>query len=309
MLIKINPDKNSYNTLIDKINFLLHIATIGLKILDTAVDSMRLVSEPTAANAKKVVLDSAYLYFTYSGVNGYSAAVASIEASYQLYQGEYQDALKVVASTAGYMSLSYALAYVGMPYLSFAYGVGMLVYVAYNAISNANSLYQEKFKLEGVERSAQELKSYTAYLDVAKWLSETTGIEYFSTKVDEYAAKVSELKASIEQQSTEQQLQEEYGEEFGSKLFKYIYEPYIEEKRVLEEQVNLQQLSRQEAEAALGSKVVSIQGYEFCKFEDAYSNAADNGSGTKYFYCANKVDESIDRVAVGINGVEIIEIF
>ena len=45
--------------------------------------------EPTFQNAKKVVINSAYLYSMYQGINGVSVVIGGPEALYQTYSGEY----------------------------------------------------------------------------------------------------------------------------------------------------------------------------------------------------------------------------
>ena len=68
---------------------MIHKTNIGFKVLDTVVDFGRLIYEPALHNANKVVLDSAYLYSKYSGVNGISAVISGSNALHQAYQGEY----------------------------------------------------------------------------------------------------------------------------------------------------------------------------------------------------------------------------
>ena len=77
---------------------------IGFKVLDTAVDSGRLIYEPTLHNANKVVLDSSCLYSKYSGVNGFSAVISGSIALHQAYQGEYNQAFTTIATSISYMA-------------------------------------------------------------------------------------------------------------------------------------------------------------------------------------------------------------
>jgi len=108
--------------LLQTIQIMTYKANIGFKMLDTIVDSGRLVYEPTIQNAKKVILDSVYLYSMSSGVNGLVGAIIGSETLYQTYLGDYAQAFKTTVITIAYMALPKLLTYTAVPHLGLKYG-------------------------------------------------------------------------------------------------------------------------------------------------------------------------------------------
>lgn len=144
----------------------------------------------TLENLKTVVLDSAYLYGMYSGVNYYSTAVTGAEAVYKLYHGEYLQAFSIVGQSVGFMVLPYAITWMGMPYLSLVYSATMTAYAGYKAITNAADLCREvgsdisgSNKLSDMnDEHDQELVYHTDTKDTIepshKALADLVGVEY-----------------------------------------------------------------------------------------------------------------------------------
>lgn len=58
---------------------MIYKTNIGFKTVDTAINTAKVIYEPTLDNAKKVVIDTAYLYGMYNGFNGYSLAINTAE--------------------------------------------------------------------------------------------------------------------------------------------------------------------------------------------------------------------------------------
>ena len=54
--------------------------------------------------------------------------------------------------------------------------------------------------------------------------------------------------------------------------------------------------------------MISIQGYEFCGFDDDYIDTVAE-EGKKYLCCINEIDESINHVAIGVNGLDVMGVF
>ncbi|WP_339051819.1 hypothetical protein [Candidatus Lariskella endosymbiont of Epinotia ramella] len=88
----------------------LYNASIGFKMLDSAVDSARFIHEPTANNATKVIVDSAHIYSMLAGFNLYSAVISAAEIIYLGSIGEYGKVLQNAVITTAYMALPYAVA-------------------------------------------------------------------------------------------------------------------------------------------------------------------------------------------------------
>jgi tetratricopeptide (TPR) repeat protein len=144
---------------LSQIDITMYKTNLALKGLDLAVDSGRLLLDPSLNNAKKVALDSAHFYSMYSGVNGYSAVVSGAEAAYQLQQGEYQKAFGIVTTTAAFTSLPYVIAYTGRVELKLGYLLCITGYTAYHAIANALSFAQELYSAQTIGLDSESLKT------------------------------------------------------------------------------------------------------------------------------------------------------
>jgi hypothetical protein len=307
---------------------LIHKSNIGFKVLDTVIDSGRLIYEPTFQSAKKVAFDSTYLYSIYSGVNSFSIVITGSEAIYQAYQGEYTHAFKTVSTTIAYMALPSLLAYTAIPYLGFAYGISMAIYTGYSAITNAYSFY-----LERSSDTESELRSTMAYRDLTQALSEfpLQQLYNFTTIAQGYELELNNIALTREKEVLKSKLVEEKGE-FGQKLYDYIYEPLLEEKYTLLNQVLQGIITQKEAEA-LKAKHITItlenQSYEHCmEIKDIINNndnsSSINSSASKnmetsinsgkdtenreHYYCYNYEQKLLDHIMIsGDSHFEIIE--
>ncbi|WP_165379574.1 ankyrin repeat domain-containing protein [Rickettsiales endosymbiont of Peranema trichophorum] len=133
----------------------LYKATVGIKAADTVVDVLRAVNQPTIENGKRLVFDAVHLYGMYNGLNGYSLAIGGLEASYQIYHGEYVEALKQALTTGAYMALPMVMAASGIPYSGVIFAVGMTTYSAYHFVSKAQALYVEYTSQDNGAKSAE----------------------------------------------------------------------------------------------------------------------------------------------------------
>jgi len=177
----------------------LYKVATSFKVVDTAIDSVRLYQIPTFGHAKQVTLDSLHTYSMYSGFTKVSIAANILSTSYTYYEHGLYSALEQGLFSTAFMLLPTMVAGKS-PYLGFLYTTAMIGYSGYNVINNAYSLFQDNFGFDDVNRSAQELKSYTAHLNVVKWLAETTNINFFTKKAHEYTVKISALQGSITQE-------------------------------------------------------------------------------------------------------------
>ncbi|WP_339051753.1 ankyrin repeat domain-containing protein [Candidatus Lariskella endosymbiont of Epinotia ramella] len=146
----------------------LYNVAVGFKVLDTAIDTTRLLYEPTANNATKVIVDSAHIYSAFYGWNWPSVFVTVADGIYSGYIGEYGKVLQNAGMTAAYMGLSYvankgflyAAASVGVPQLALGYSAVTTLYGAYSLLSNSYSFYEE------YSSGDLALKSDAAYADL-----------------------------------------------------------------------------------------------------------------------------------------------
>jgi len=294
--------QNLLPKLLPNIQTVIHKTTIGFKSFDTTVDAARLIYEPTLQNTKKAVLDCAYLYSMYQGINGVSAVISGSEAIYQIYQGEYTQALQTVATTIGYIALPSLLAYTAIPYLSLGYGIGMAAYTGYSAITNAYSFY-----LERTSDVESMLRSTMAYKDLTKILSESPlqQIYDFASTARGYEFELNSIALVAEKEALKSKLVEEK-REFGQKLYDHIYEPLLEEKYNLLNQVLQGNIAQEEAKI-LKAKHIKIESdnpsYEHCmEIKDK-----DVDTNSEHYYCYNYEKKQLDYVLIGDNLLEVIE--
>jgi hypothetical protein len=253
--------KNLINDKIKAIQPIIHKVSMGFKMLDTVVDSVRFMHEPTVAHAKAVAFDSSYIYSMYYGMNSYASVITTVDVLYNTYHGECRQALKQTATTVGYMALSTTISYMGIQYLGFVYGTAIAVYTVYSAVSNLYSLYQEYDSIEVL------LKSTTVYKDLSQTLSYLP-LQYVYDFVDaskKYEMKINNIKLGLEKAALKTKLDEKG--EFGQKLYEYIYEPILEEKYALLNKVLQGSITEEEAEL-LKAKHIRVKSddasYEHC---------------------------------------------
>lgn len=184
---EVSHDKMQY------INSVVHKAAIGFKVADSAVDSLRLVYEPTFANTKIVIIDFSYIYSMYHGVNAGSVIVNALATSYQLYHGDYQNAFVQFAISASYMIMPFIMNSLALPHLVLAYGLTMTIYSAYITASNVHSLYKDLCQ----DKSEQALlRSLIAYKDLAEIMSESPlqAIYDFKVMMDFYQMQINNIE-------------------------------------------------------------------------------------------------------------------
>ncbi|KKB96310.1 hypothetical protein SZ25_00599 [Candidatus Arcanobacter lacustris] len=127
----------------------IHETSIGVKIFDTTLDSIRLLNKPTFENGHSVVMDAVQLYNMYFGSNVVTISITASDFVFKLYQGQYYKAISSLPFIALPSIIQYSLKntdnkYIG-PILSLGFGASFLAYSFYNTLNNAYSLYQEIF--------------------------------------------------------------------------------------------------------------------------------------------------------------------
>ena len=276
----------------------IYKANLGFRVLDTIVDTARLMHEPTIDHTKKLALDSAYLYSMYSGVNGYSAIITGPDVLYQTYQGEYSQAFKQALASISYMAIPTMIGYAGIPYVGFIYGAGMTAYTGYSAITNAYAFYQEYGSI------GLELRSATAYKDITQALSNSLlqQVHDFRATFKEYAVKINNINLDLEKSTVKTQL--EAKGEFGQKLYDYIYVPALEEKYDLLNKVIEGGLTEEQAETMKAKHIkITLEGqiYEHCM---EIKNIEGNGNQEVFneeYYCYNEDQQILDHVMIEEN--------
>jgi tetratricopeptide (TPR) repeat protein len=278
----------------------LHRASVLFKTLDFVVDSARVVKEPSILSFKKLALDYAYLQAMVSGVNSYSAMIAVAETLYQLQLGEYQQAFNIASSTMIAMALPFILAMANRPYLGVAYGVWMTASTAYCAITNAYSFATEFRSNDAALRSAK------AYKDLSELLASSPlqSLYDFEAKVKECKLQVNDLLFEKEKSI----IQAKVKDEFGQKVFNYVYLPELIEKYVLLNDVIRGKLAEEEAQS-LKSKPIAISygalEYDRCMILE---DSARLEGAAEHYYCCNIAGQILDHVVLTSSGsLEVLE--
>jgi hypothetical protein len=148
----LNSDINTGQIIIDTTKFAqkkIHETSIGVKIFDTTLDSIRLFNKPTFENGHSLVMDAVQLYNMYFGSNVVTISITGSDFVFKLYQGQYYKAISSLPFIALPSIIQYSLKntdnkYIG-PILSLGFGASFLAYSVYNTVNNAYSLYQEIF--------------------------------------------------------------------------------------------------------------------------------------------------------------------
>jgi hypothetical protein len=235
-------------------------AFLSLRMLDTSIAVVKLYHEPTKHNLREAGLSALHTFCSFEGLSKASIVLSTVSA-FNAYQNEGGvGALGNLLTSAAFIVAPYAITYAGIPYVGPAYTLGITFYTGYNLISNSYALYKD------LSAGDNTLKSLAAYRDLYLTLSQAIEIEWFTEKAQEYIIQINRFNAKIEKESTLVQLENKYGEALGDKLFKYIYEPFITEKHKLAAEVELSNLSEQEANSILASKLTSIPGANYSIF-------------------------------------------
>ena len=290
---KLNADldiKEIIGKKIQTIKPFIYKVNMGFKVFDTALDTTRLICIPTTDNAKKVLIDSTYLYSMYSGINGITTIINGADIAYKVYKGEYSQALTQGLTTVGYMLIPAAISFVAIPYVGFIYGTTLTIYSGYGAITNAYSFYQEYYE----ENSG--LRSITAYKNLYHILSNSSlqSIYDFAFTYKKYALKL--INIQLEKEKTGfKQLSEAKGE-FGEKLYDYIYAPMLEAKYDLLNKIIQGDLTATGAEA-LEAKHLQLtmanQSYDHCmEIRDLKEEKSD------HYYCYNEEQQILDHIII-----------
>ena len=142
---------------------MLHKASIGFKVLDIAVDTVRLYTNTTLDNFLKVATDFAHLSGMISGLNPLSAAANAVPVGYSLYQGDWWKAAEQVAISGAFIALPYAVSVALGPHGAILYGTVVTACVGYKSLSNAYSFYRENFSSQETEELSDKNSDYTDY--------------------------------------------------------------------------------------------------------------------------------------------------
>ena len=140
------PSHQLYKPIIDK----LYKTNLFIKLADTFVDIVRgFVIAPNLENGLKISVDCIQLsaiYYSHSS----TLPLISLSTLYQVYNHNYDEAIKSIIITTGIIFMSTAL-YTTTPALSLIFTAGFTGYAGYELLKNSYELYNELSNLEGAE--------------------------------------------------------------------------------------------------------------------------------------------------------------
>ena len=259
---------------------IIYKANIAFKVSDTIVSTTRVIYIPTIDNAQKVLMDAAYVYAMYKGINGISLIPIGYEAIVKYQQIGLSQTLidmeQQVLTIASYMLLPTMIGLIDIPYIGFCYSVGLLAYSGYNALANGYFIYNE------FNQKDFYLNSKLAHRNLAEILS-TTPLQHvydFLSKAKEYEKEIYKLQL------------EEKGE-FGQKLYEYIYFPIIEEKYEILNKLKQGVITEEESKQ-IKSKNIQVIHYDFCK-EVLELKKEEK---TDHYYCYDEEQQTLDHIII-----------
>jgi hypothetical protein len=118
-------------------------ANLGIKALDTAVDTLRFLHAPSFENWRTAVLDVNHLAGMYYGSNVYFYAIMASDVLDKAYEGKWYEAAQDTALSVAYLSC-YSLLMSNAIIAEVLLPV-YVVHSAYHLAANAYDLYQEVF--------------------------------------------------------------------------------------------------------------------------------------------------------------------
>jgi len=125
----------------------LYNANLFIKIADTSIDITKGFIKPTLENGLKISIDCMQLSAMYYGSYGVMLPIAIIGALYQIYNDDYEGAVKSVITSAGITFMSTAV-YAAAPALSVTFTAGFTGYAGYTMLKNGYELYYEWYDIE-----------------------------------------------------------------------------------------------------------------------------------------------------------------
>ena len=117
-------------------------ANLVIRGADAAIDTVRVLHDPTFMNMVKATTDIVQVYTLAVGKIGIATPISIGSAAYQAYEGDYQGAASTLATTAA-VSIVYSTVCTTIPALSIPLIIGFTGYAVYNTIKNGYDLYNE----------------------------------------------------------------------------------------------------------------------------------------------------------------------
>ena len=116
---------------------------IGVKVVDTTVDAVKFGYVPTKENLMKVRQDGLHVVSMISGLNVFTGLAHTVSMCDTYRKDGTFEALKQSGLSAMFLSVPYAIKFVGIPHLGTAYILGVTAYTIYGTINKLRELSSE----------------------------------------------------------------------------------------------------------------------------------------------------------------------
>ena len=120
----------------------LYKANLFIKVADTSIDITKGFIKPTLESGLKISIDFIQLSSMYYGSYGVMLPITIIGAAYQIYNDDYEGAVKSVITSTGITFMSTAVC-AAAPALSVILTAGFTGYAGYTMLQNGYELYYE----------------------------------------------------------------------------------------------------------------------------------------------------------------------
>ncbi|MFQ3307075.1 MAG: hypothetical protein ACI8ZF_000315 [Candidatus Midichloriaceae bacterium] len=162
----------------DNTNNKFHTSPILFKALDSGIDMYRAYQQPSLENIIKVAASYSHILSITMGFTKISVAanILSIAATY--YTQEIHEAAKIIGVSTLFIASSYALSC--NSYIDSYYKLGTFLLAARGLENNIRSLTNEIYDKNNTLKSAQ------AYYDIYQNIANSSNIQWFADKAEEY---------------------------------------------------------------------------------------------------------------------------
>ena len=134
--------------------------------MDAVLDAVKLYQDPSKGSVLKLGVSGSQLYGMLKNNPHISIGIGAAGAAYQVYEGEYLDAMQTVAITGGY-TLGMAVLSTSSPAIATVASIGLTVYSGYTVASKGyNILYPGEELLYQHEIEMQDLSQETIVINI-----------------------------------------------------------------------------------------------------------------------------------------------
>ena len=167
-----NSEKEGFTTFKDRegmykdVGNLLTKTNTAIKGVDAVLDAVKLYQDPSKGSVLKLGVSGSQLYGMLKNNPHISIGIGTAGAAYQVYEGEYLDAMQTVAITGGY-TLGMVVLSTSFPAIATVASIGLTVYSGYTVASKGyDILYPGEELLYQHEIEMQDLSQETIVINI-----------------------------------------------------------------------------------------------------------------------------------------------